>query len=152
VDSIDSVDAPKMVVFANGNLVEELSAVSSPPTILSPVTRVRRSGSFGSSFTQQRYRHHQTLTGVVSDAFSDIGTGQRERPISPRSASGLMGVGPCGPPISHLPSGGTPSIMNNEQYPCDCCRIEDQQYLRDFTPSGTMIRSGRSEVGFFSFN
>ena len=36
--------------------------------------------------------------------------------------------------------------MNNEHYPCDCCRIDDQPYsMRDFTPPGSVIH--RSEVG-----
>ena len=129
-----------MVNFANGNLVEELS-VSSPATIESPPP-VRRSGSFG-SFARRYHQPIQHPPPMGADAYPDTTGLVMERPISPRSASGFIG-GVHGAPISNV--SGTAISMNNEQYPCDCCRIEDQQYMRDFTPSGTMIR--RSEVSY----
>ena len=141
IELVDTIDAPKMVNFPNGDMVEEFS-VSSPPTIISPTSKVPRSGSFGS--VNRRYRHtsqHHVPVGV--DAFSDVGVPLIERAMSPRTASSLMGGTGVPLPISNV-SGS--AIMNNEQYPCDCCRIEDQQYVRDFTPSGSMLR--RPEVSF----
>ena len=131
-----------MVAFANGTLVEELS-VSSPPTIMSP-TPVPRSGSFG-SYAHRYHRPTQHPPPMGSDPYAETTTTVMERPISPRSASGFMGGGSTGIPCATISHSSAP--MNNEQYPCDCCRIEDQQYMRDFTPSGTMIR--RSEVSIF---
>ena len=128
-----------MVNFANGHMVEELSA-SSPPTVISPVP-VPRSGSFG-TFSRRYHRPTQHPPPMVSDPYPDTDGNIMERPISPRNvAPGFIGPGggiPCAT-ISNAPG-----PMNNEQYPCDCCRIEDQQYMRDFTPMGTMTR--RSEV------
>ena len=142
IDFADKADTPKMVYFANGNLVEELS-VSSPPTITSPQP-VRRSGSFA-----RRYHvpsQHPQPQG--QELYTDSSGAGLERPISPRSTSGFVGGDsgmPCAP-ISNV--SGTAISMNNEQYPCDCCRIEDQQYMRDFTPSGTMIRRTEVECHF----
>ena len=141
IDFVDTTETPKMVAFANGTLVEELS-VSSPPTILSPVP-VPRSGSFG-SFARRYHRPTQHPLPMGSDPYTDTAASMIERPISPRSASGFIGGG-TGIPCATISNSSGP--MNNEQYPCDCCRIEDQQYMRDFTPSGTMIR--RSEVSIF---
>ena len=137
-----------MVAFANGNLVEELS-VSSDPTILSPVPQpVPRSGSFGNFVRRSYHRPTQHPQQIALDPYIDPTNNIMERPISPRKTSGgfMSGSGggiPC-PTLPNVPPGVNSMSMNNEQYPCDCCRIEDQQYMRDFTPSGTMIR--RSEV------
>ena len=141
---MDAIDAPKMVSFPNGNLVEELS-LPSPPTISSPAARVRRSGSVGSY--SRRYRHptQQPMPSGM-DAFSDVGVPAMERPISPRSASAFIG-GPAHVPCAAIAGPAIP--MNNEQYPCDCCRIEDQQYLRDFTPTGTMLRRSEVRISYF---
>ena len=129
-----------MVAFANGHMVEELS-VSSPPTIISPEVPVPRSGSFG-SFARRYHRPTQHPHPMVSDPYADAEATVMDRPISPRSsAPGFIGGG-AGIPCATISNAAGP--MNNEQYPCDCCRIEDQQYMRDFTPMGTMIR--RSEV------
>ena len=147
IDFVDNIDTPKMVAFANGNMVEELSA-SSDPTILSPTPVVPRSGSFG-SFARRYHRPTQHHPAMGLEPYADSAGNVMERPISPRSASGFMaGSGgiPCAT-ISNASGGNAIPSINNEQYPCDCCRIEDQQYMRDFTPSGTMIR--RSEVGIY---
>ena len=144
IDFVETVETPKMVAFANGHMVEELS-VSSPPTIISPVP-VPRSGSFG-SFARRYHRPTQHPPPMVSDPYADTEVPVMERPMSPRSAApGFIG-GSSGIPCATI-SNAPPGPMNNEQYPCDCCRIEDQQYMRDFTPMGTMSR--RSEVGHFA--